>query len=195
MGGQCDALLSPVRELRQGHEEQCAGNEMQLVRCDETFARFQSCKAKGERLFNTSLQRLRFSGMFLVWHHSGAAEAEAIHVFCVSIPTLFLRSPQTSVDPESRDRQADLAMRSVQKVNIHETFPCTTQRRSRFRDYETTEIVFMYSHVGVSSGDASRQKCRDLSDSPGHATCEFVYVYTCWCAFRRCVESQMPRPE
>ena len=69
--------------------------------------------------------------MFLVWHHSGAAEAEAIHVSCVSVPTLFLRSPETSVDPESRDREADLAMRSVQKVDIEETLRCTTQRRSQ----------------------------------------------------------------
>ena len=164
---------------------------MQLVRCDEAFARFQSSKAKSERLFNTALQRLRFSSMFLVWHHSDAAEAEAIHVSSVSFPTLFLRSPETSVDPESRDRQADLAMRSVQNVNIHETLPCTTQRRSRSRDYETIEIVVMYSHVGVACGDAWRQKCRDLSDSPGHATCEFVYVYTASSDTKRCVESPM----
>ena len=68
--------------------------------------------------------------MFLVWHHPDADEAEAIHVPCVPIPTLFLRSPQTSVDLEPRDRQADLAMRSVQEVNIEETRRCTTQRRS-----------------------------------------------------------------
>ena len=53
----------------------------------------------------------------------------------------------------------------------------------------------MYKHVGVSSDDASRHKCRDLSDSPGHATWDCFYVYTCWCVFRRCVESQMQRPE
>ena len=133
--------------------------------------------------------------MFLVWHHSDAAEAEAIHVSCVSIPTLFLRSPETSVDPESRDRESDLAMRSVQKVDIEVTLRCTTQRRSQSRDYETTEIVFMYRHVGVSSGDASRQKCPDQSDSPGHATCDCFYVYTSGCDFKRCVESQMQRPK
>ena len=97
--------------------------------------------------------------MFLVWHDSDDAEAEAIHVSCVSIPTLFLRSPQTSVDPESRDREADVAMRGVQKVNIHGTLRCTTQRRSQFPDYQTPEIVFMYGHVGVSSGDSSGHKC------------------------------------
>ena len=100
-----------------------------------------------------------------------------------------------TVDPESRDREADLAMRRVQKVNIDETRRCTTQRRSQFRDYETTEIVSRYRHVGVSSGDASRQKCRDLSDSPGHATCDCFYDYTSACDFRRCVESQLQRPE
>ena len=29
----------------------------------------------------------------------------------------WLQSPETSVDPESRDREADLAMRRVQKVH------------------------------------------------------------------------------
>ena len=84
-----------------------------------------------------------------------------------------------------RDREADLAMRSVQKVNINETLRCTTQRRSQFRDYETTEIVSRYRHAGVSSGDASGQKCPDQSESPGHATWDCFYVYTSACDFRR----------
>ena len=37
-------------------------------------------------------------------------------------------------------------------------------------------IVFMYSNVGVSSGDASNHKCRDLSDSPGHASSVLLRV-------------------
>ena len=49
MGGEFYAVLSPVWKLRFGHEEQCEGNEMQLVLCDEAFARFQSCKAKSEK--------------------------------------------------------------------------------------------------------------------------------------------------
>ena len=47
------------------------------------------------------------------------------------------------------------------------------------------------SHVAVTSGDAWKQKCRDLSDSPGHATCEFGYEYTSSSDLRRCVESPM----
>ena len=58
MGGEFYAVLSQVWELRFRHEEQCEGNEMQLVRCDETFARLQSCKTKSERLFNMALQGL-----------------------------------------------------------------------------------------------------------------------------------------
>ena len=54
--------------------------------------------------------------MLRVRHHSDAAEAEAIYVSCVSIPTLRLRSSQTSVQPEPRLRQADLAMPSVLSV-------------------------------------------------------------------------------
>ena len=37
-------------------------------------------------------------------------------------------------------------------------------------------IVFMYTHLGVSSGDASSHKCRDLSDSPGHASSVLLRV-------------------
>ena len=86
---------------------------MQFVRCDEAFARLQSCETKSARLFHTALQRLRFSTMF----HSDAAEAAATYVSCLSISTLFLRSPQTRVQQLSRLRQADVAMRSVQRVN------------------------------------------------------------------------------
>ena len=114
--------------------------------------------------------------MLLVWHHSDAAEAEAIYVSCVSIPTLRLRSSQTSVQPVPRLRQADLAMRSVQKVNIQETRRCNRQRRRKPPDYQTPEFFFSYSNVGVSSGDASNHKCRDLSDSPGHASSVLLRV-------------------
>ena len=56
MGREFYVVLSQVWELQLRHEEQCEGNEMQLVRCDETFARLQSCKTKSERLFNMALQ-------------------------------------------------------------------------------------------------------------------------------------------
>ena len=195
MGRDLYAVLGQVWELRLRHADQCEGNEMQFVRCHEACEFLQSGEATGKKLCNTAMQGLRLSTVLLLRHHSDAAEAEAIYVSCVSIPTLFLRSPQTSVDPKSRVRQADLAMRSVQRVNIQETRRCSRQRRSKSPDYETPEIVFMYRHVGVSSGDASRQNCRDQSDSPGHATCDCFYVYTSGCDFTRCVESQMQRPE
>ena len=159
MGGEFYALLGPVWELRLGHEDQCEGNEMQFVRCHEAFARLQSCETKSKRLFNTALQGLGLSSMLLVWHHSDAAEAEAIYVSCVSIPTLRLRSPQTFVQPVSRLRQADVAMRSVQKVNIQETRRCNRQRRRKLPDYQTPEIVFRYRYVGVASVDSSSHKC------------------------------------
>ena len=134
MGGEFYALLSAVWELRLGHEDQCEGNEMQFVRCHEACDFLQSGEATGKKLCNTAMQSLRLSTVLLLRQHSDAAEALTIYVSCVPIPTLCLRSPQTSVDPKSRVRQADLAMRSVQKVNIHETLRCTTQRRSQFRD-------------------------------------------------------------
>ena len=58
MGMERHALLNPVWELRLGHEEECEGNEMQLVRADETFACLQSCETKSEKLFNLALQGL-----------------------------------------------------------------------------------------------------------------------------------------
>ena len=58
MGGNFHAVLGQVWELRRRHEEECEGNEVQLVRSDETFARLQSCKTKNESLFNMALQGL-----------------------------------------------------------------------------------------------------------------------------------------
>ena len=37
-------------------------------------------------------------------------------------------------------------------------------------------IVFMYTHLGVASGDSSSHKCRDLSDSPRHASSVLLRV-------------------
>ena len=34
--------------------------------------------------------------------------------------------------------------------------------------------VFMYTHLGVASDDSSSHRCRDLSDSPRHASSVFV---------------------
>ena len=52
-----------------------------------------------------------------MWRNSDAAQAEAIYVSTVSIPTLLMWSPQTAVQQISDLGDADLAMRSVQKVN------------------------------------------------------------------------------
>ena len=114
--------------------------------------------------------------MFLLWRNSDAAQAEAIYVSTVSIPTLLMRSPQTAVQQISDLGDADLAMRSVQKVNIQETRRCKRQLRRKLPDYQTPEFVFRYSFVGVSSGDASSHKCRDLSDSLGHVSSVLLRV-------------------
>ena len=74
--------------------------------------------------------------MLLVRHHSDAAEADAIHVSCVSIPSLCVRSPETSVYPKSRDGEADLAMRSLPTVDVEETRRCSKQRRSDYSDHQ-----------------------------------------------------------
>ena len=58
MGGDFYAVLGQAWELRLGHEEECEGNEMQFVRCDEAFARLQSCETASERSFNMALQGL-----------------------------------------------------------------------------------------------------------------------------------------
>ena len=137
MGRDFYAVLGQVWELRLRHEDQCEGNEMQFVRCHEACEFLQSGEATGKKLCNTAMQGLRLSTVLLLRQHSDAAEALAIYVSCVPIPTLCLRSPQTSVDPKSRVREADLAMRSVQRVNIEATRRCSRQRRSRFPDYET----------------------------------------------------------
>ena len=105
-----------------------------------------------------------------MWRNSDAAQAEAIYVSTVSIPTLLMRSPRAAVQQISDLGDADLAMRSVQKVNIQETRRCKRQLRRKPPDYQTPDFVFSYNHVCVSSGDASNHKCRDLSDSPGHAS-------------------------
>ena len=58
MGRELYAVLSQVGKLRLRHEQQCEVTEMQLVRCDETFARLQSCMTKKENLFDMAMQRL-----------------------------------------------------------------------------------------------------------------------------------------
>ena len=58
MGGDFYAVLGQVWELRRRHEEEYEGNEVQLVRADETFACLQSCETKSEKLFNLALQGL-----------------------------------------------------------------------------------------------------------------------------------------
>ena len=58
MGGNFYAVLGQVWELRRRHEEECEGNEIQLVRCDEAFARLQSCETASENSFNMALQGL-----------------------------------------------------------------------------------------------------------------------------------------
>ena len=97
-------------------------------------------------------------------------ESNKARVSGVSIPTLLMWRPQSWVMHIWYVGDADLAMRSVQKVNIPETRWCNRQRRRKLRYYQTRNLVFTYSHVGVSSGHASNHKCRDLRDSPGHAS-------------------------
>ena len=58
MGGDFYAVLGQWWELRRRHEEEREGNEVQLVRADETFACLQSCQTKSEKLFNLALQGL-----------------------------------------------------------------------------------------------------------------------------------------
>ena len=74
--------------------------------------------------------------MLLVRHHSDAAEADTIHVSCVFIPSLCVRSPETSVDSKSRDGEADLAMRRMPTVNVEERRRCRTQRRDASCDHQ-----------------------------------------------------------
>ena len=129
MGGELYALLCAVWELRLGHENQCANNDMQSVLSNEACGRLQCHETKNERFYNSALQGLRLSPVLLVRHHSDAAEADTIHVSCVFIPSLCVRSPETSVDPKSRDGEADLAMRRLPTVNVEERRRCRTQRR------------------------------------------------------------------
>ena len=58
MGGDFYAVLGQVRELRHRHEEQCEGNEVQLVHSDEACARVQSCEAAIENSCYMALYRL-----------------------------------------------------------------------------------------------------------------------------------------
>ena len=56
--------------------------------------------------------------MLLVRHHCDAAEAVTIHVSCLSVPSLCVRSAETPVDPKSRHDEADVAMRSLPTVDV-----------------------------------------------------------------------------
>ena len=50
MGRYFDALLSAMWELRHGHSDQCADNEMQSVLADEACGRLQCYETKSDRL-------------------------------------------------------------------------------------------------------------------------------------------------
>ena len=129
MGGEFYAVLGSVWELRLGHEDQCEGNEMQFVRCHEACDFIQSGEATGKRLHDTAMQSLQLSTLLLLRPYSDSSEALAIHVSWVLVPTVCLRSAQTSVDPKSGLREADLAMRSVQTINVAGTSGCNRQQR------------------------------------------------------------------
>ena len=58
---------------------------------------------------------------------------------CLSIPSLCVRSPETSLYPESHHGEADLAMRSLPTVDVEETRRCMRQRRSDSSDYQTPD--------------------------------------------------------
>ena len=79
---------------------------------------FQSGDATGKKLCDKKMQGLRLSSVLLLRHVADAAEASSIYVFSVSMATVRLRSSQTSVQPEPRLRQADLAMPSVLSVEV-----------------------------------------------------------------------------
>ena len=100
-------------ELRYGGENQGASNDVQSMSSNEACGRLQSCETKAQRFEDTSLQGLRFSSVLLVRHLSDAAEADTIHVSCVSLPTLCVRSGETAVDAKSRHGEADVAMRCL----------------------------------------------------------------------------------
>ena len=125
--------------------------------CDsdmKTNAQTMTCnlcfETKPSHAFSPARQRARdyttrrckdcdFPPVLLVRHHSDADEADTIYVSCLSIPSLCVRSPETSVYPESRDGEADLAMRSLPTVDVEETRRCSRQRRSDSSDYQTTD--------------------------------------------------------
>ena len=46
MGGELDALLGAVWELRRGHEDQCKDNDMQSVLANSSGDVLQSCETK-----------------------------------------------------------------------------------------------------------------------------------------------------
>ena len=130
-------------ELRYGGGNQGTSNDVQSMFSNEACGRLQSCETKAQRFEDTSLQGLRFSSVLLVRHHSDAAEADTIHVSCVSLPTLCVRSGETSVDPKSRHGEADVAMRSLPTVDVEETRRCSKQRRSDSSDYQTPDAQFV----------------------------------------------------
>ena len=106
--------------------------------------------------------------MFLLWRNSDAAQAEAIYVSNVSIPTLLMRSPQTAVQQISDLGDADLEMRSVQKVNIQEKLADAIDNDEG--SLQTTKHLNLFLFIVMLVCDASTHKCRDLNDSPGHAS-------------------------
>ena len=130
-------------ELRAGHGNEGASNDVQSVFRNEACGRLQSCETKAQRFQDTALQGLRFSSVLLVRHHSDAAEADTIHVSCLSIPSLCVRSAETPVDPKSRHGEADVAMRSLPTVDVEETRRCSKQRRSESSDCQTPDAQFL----------------------------------------------------
>ena len=94
---------------------------MQFVLRHEASELLQSGEATGKRLQYTAMQSLRLSTVLLLRPYSMSTEASALYVSSVYVPTVCLRNAETSVDPKSGLREANVAMPKVQRVNIAAT--------------------------------------------------------------------------
>ena len=107
-----------MRQLPLRQQDQNGGNDLQFVPSHEACEFLQSGEATDKKLCDKKMQGLRLSFVLVLRHSVDAAEAGSIYVFSVSMATVRLRSSQTSVQPEPRLRQADLAMPSVLSVEV-----------------------------------------------------------------------------
>ena len=107
-----------MRQLPLRQDDAWDRNDLQFVPSHEACEFFQSGEATGKKLCDKKMQGLRLSSVLLLRHNADAAKARSIYVFSVSMATVRSRSSQTSVQPEPRLRQADVAMPSVLSVEV-----------------------------------------------------------------------------